>query len=398
MNILFITTKTPLPLNDGHSLRSYNLLKCACNHHDVHLLSFVKYQEEYQHKEELLKLCQSVELVELEENNSNVALFKSLLFSVLTGRAFVVHKYRSTKMAEAIQRLLSQVSFDIVHLDMLFLGVYANLFTHYPILLDEHNVESDLVFRRLQSEKMVLKRIFYRIQYKRLYKFEKGICNNVQAIITCSEIDRKKIKLITKKQNIVSVVPNGVDTTFFNSEFDKKTNKNQLVFVGGLNWFPNLDALKWFDFNIFPELLKKYKKCCLHVIGYSDYYDFKHKDSFVIHGRVEDIRPIVAESVIFVVPLRIGGGTRLKILNAMSMGKLVISTTVGAEGLGVTHGDNIILADSPTEFVSAIDHYINAPDECMAIGKRARKFVTQNFSWASICEKLGHTYIQLYKE
>ena len=170
-----------------------------------------------------------------------------------------------------------------------------------------------------------------------------------------------------------------------------------MIFVGGLNWFPNLDALQWFDEEIFPDILQEYPSAHLHIIGQNNGKKiWKNKRAITCHGFVEDIRPYMARSSLFIVPLRIGGGTRLKILNAMSMGKAVASTTIGAEGLGVVSGENIVLADQEQTFSEAVKKLFNQPEYRMKISKNGREYIAAHYQWGKIGEKLLKVYEELY--
>jgi len=394
MQILFITTKFPLPLIDGHALRTYNLLRHAAQAHDVHLLSFVKSQEEYDYIEELRDVCSSVELIELAENKSRVAFLKTVVTSLVKRKAFVVCKYDNAKMHRMIESFLATNHIDIIHFDMLPLAVYLRDAEGYKTLLNEHNVESALLSRRVDAESNFLLKIFYSLQQKWLERFEREMATHVDRIIACSDIDKSILEQFAPGTPVVTV-PNGVDTVFFSPSPELELEEKSLVFVGGLNWFPNLDALRWFDQSVLPEIIKKWPKVILHVIGTKEDVEWVHPDNIICHGRVEDVRPYMAKATLFVVPLRIGGGTRLKILNALSMGKVVVSTTIGAEGLGAIGGENIVIANEASDFAIAIDTYFQDADARKRLSQNGMSFVEGNYKWASVGAKLTKVYKEL---
>lgn len=397
MQILFITTKCPLPLIDGHSLRTFNLLKLVAQQHDVHLLSFVKFQEEYRCVDELRSICSSVELIDLAENKSRVSSLKTVVASLLKRKPFVVCKYDKGIMRRAITRLLSANHIDIVHFDMLPLAVYLPDVVGYQTLLNEHNVESALLLRRVEAESNIVSKMFFVLQQKWLERFERGAARGVDRLIACSDIDKKILEQFAPATP-VATVPNGVDTVFFSPAPELESEEKGLVFVGGLDWFPNVDALRWFDKSVLPEIIKKWPKVVLHVIGTTVDVEWEHPENIVCHGRVEDVRPYMAKATIFVVPLRIGGGTRLKILNALSMGKVVVSTLIGAEGLGAIDGENIVIANEANDFALSIDTYFKDLDARKRLSQNARLFVKENYEWPSVGVKLMKVYQELLEE
>lgn len=397
MNILFITTKCPLPTNDGHSLRSFNLLKQVAAEHKVRLLSFVKYQHEYNSIEELEEICHSVQLFDVPENKTKIALFKTLIFSLLKRKPFVVCKYDTLPMRQAIHENLTKNSIDIVHFDMLPLAVYLVEVHGQRTVLDEHNVESMLLKQRVNAETNQVKKWFFLNQQKMLEQFEQSVCRRVDYIVTCSREDKITLNSFAP-DTPVEVVPNGVDTGFFAPDSTIHEEPYSMIFVGGLNWFPNLDALQWFDKMILPDILKEYPQAHLHIIGQqSDNVTWHNKESITCHGLVEDIRPYMAKASVFVVPLRVGGGTRLKILNAMSMGKAVASTTIGAEGLGVVSGENIVLADLEQSFSNAVKKLFSQLEYRKKLSNNGREYIAEYYQWDNIAKKLLNVYEELNK-
>lgn len=394
MNILFITTKCPLPTNDGHSLRSFNLLKQVATVHDVHLLSFVKYQHEFDYLEDLEKICSSVQLFNVPENTSKIALATTIFLSFVGRKPFVVIKYDTKQMRKAIRSTTADVPIDLIHFDMLPLAVYLDEVTGERTVLDEHNVESMLLKRRVQTETRLISKWFFQKQQVLLEQFEKFVCRDMDSIVTCSDEDRHVLHGFAPNTP-VTVVPNGVDMQFFSRDPEVSREVGSMIFVGGLNWFPNLDALQWFDRKILPLILKDCPNAHLHIIGQKgDDIFWKHSDSITSHGFVEDILPYMSKASVFVVPLRIGGGTRLKILNAMAMEIPVVSTTIGAEGLGAVSGENIILAEQEQEFAKAVIKLFDQSEYRKEIAINGRKLIEEKYRWKKIGQKLLKVYSQ----
>jgi len=386
MNILFVTTKTPLPMDDGHSLRDFNILRQLAKEHRIHLISAVKAEREWGYVSDLQKICTSVQLVEVPANRSKLALAVTLIESLIKRKAFVTVKYDLPAMRQAIRKTLGENTIDFVHLGILSLAVYLDEVAGYPVALDEHNVESALLRRRLTTETGI-GRIFYRWQQKWLEDFEQEAARQVRQIWSCSDIDAKQLRQFAP-QTPVAVIPNGVDRDYFQPLAGVQVEEESLAFVGGLNWYPNLDGLRWFDREILPLLLPKHPGLRLHIIGDGPQPEWRHKNNIVCHGRVEDIRPFMARAAVFIVPLRIGGGTRLKILNAMAAGCCVVATSIGAEGLAAVNGENILVGDSPDQFAGQILAAFASVALREKIGQNAELFIRDNYDWELIGKRL----------
>jgi len=392
MKILFVSTKGPLPLNDGHSLRTYHLLKQAAEHHEIYLASFVKFPEEYDHIRELKAFCRQVIFIDLPANRSAVPLGLLLVKNIFSAKPLTAQKYSTYKMRTAIRQVLHKNRIDLIHLDMLPLCCYLDGFKNVPVVLNEHNVESALLKRLADCEVNPFKKFYYGIQQKRLERFEYSAVRRCRHVICCSSQDQKLLAAMAP-QTPASVLPNGVDTQFFKYNKNRQEDDIRLVFVGGLNWPPNRDAVKWFDRDILPLILKKHPGVSLDVIGRGDRsINWQHPDRIIQHGHVEDVRPCMEKASVFIVPLRIGGGTRLKILNAMSMGKAIVSTAIGVEGLEVENQRHYFRADSVEEFSAAVTHLVSDYKLRKKIGIHARQQIEQRYRWEIIGRQLRKVY------
>ena len=391
MNILYITTKSPLPTNDGHSLRTYNLLRAVAAKHSISLISFVKFPIEYSYKSDLEKICSSVSLLSLPENNSRSSLCMSAAANLFQTVPFVAQKYKLKVMRDAILHQLDQRHFDLVHLDMLPLGVYLDDIKR-PTLLNAHNVESALLRRKAEGmNKGPVKRYFLN-QAERLEQFEWMVVSRVNHIVTCSEEDRSIITSLAPGTS-VSVVPNGVDTIFYKPDVLSEVNSSRLGFVGGMNWFPNKDAIIWFDEKIIGKIHQHDPTIVLDVVGRDDGgMRLQHQHSIKMHGFVDDVRPYVQNAAVVIVPIRIGGGTRLKVLEAMSMGKAIVTTSIGVEGIRVEHGTHVLIADTPEDFAQCVSRVQKDEGLRNRLGKAARELVCARYQWKAIGESLLNAY------
>jgi glycosyltransferase involved in cell wall biosynthesis len=245
--------------------------------------------------------------------------------------------------------------------------------------------------------KNIFANLFFSLQAKWLNRFEQKAIAGVDYVITCSTNDSAILREF-RDSPPVATVPNGVDTEYFTPTQEGDNSDVSLVFVGGLNWYPNRDALQWFDACIFPLVLADFPEIKLHIIGQSIDIPWRHRESIVCHGSVPDIRPFMTRSAVFIVPLRIGGGTRLKILNAMAMEVAVVSTIVGAEGLQVTDKEDICLAGQEQDFARAVIRLARDANKRLSIGEAARRTVLYNYNWNRIGAKLRSVYVDMFIE
>jgi glycosyltransferase involved in cell wall biosynthesis len=355
MNILFLSTRSPYPLISGHSLRTYHILKGAATKHNVILATFVQLPEHELKKENLDHLrsfCKAVYPFEIPADMSRFTFAKMLLLNLFSFLPFVAQKYDAPLMRQKIREIIKTERIDLVHVDMLPLAVYLNEFGQLPRILVNHNVESVRLYRWFRSEPNPVKKAYLGIQWVKLRKFEQSAMSEFDACVVVSEIDKRLLANMGVR-NKLFVVPNGTDTKFFRPN-NGKVVENTVLWIGHMDVHTNKDAVLYFWRKIYPLLRKRYPNVRVTFVGTAppkDITDAANKDGQVrVTGFVDDIRPYIDQAAVMVVPIRIGSGTRLKILDAMAMGKAIVSTSVGCEGINVSNGKDILIADNPEEF------------------------------------------------
>lgn len=394
MKILFITTKSPYPLYEGRALRTYNLIKQVSRQHDVILLTFVQTEEELAGVDHMRSICAHVEAFPLHLGGRKRELLADIILDLFSIKPLLANKYRSRAMRRRIQEILHGQDIALVHLDMLHLGEYARLCREKPIVLVEHNVESLLLRRRVQQETNWLAKAYLYLQYLKLRRYEKRVCRTVDHVVTVSEQDARDLKEMAESDNFTSI-PNGVDTSYFHNTAPSP-EPNTLVYVGGLGWFPNYDAIKHFAESILPEIVRELPDVKLTVIGKTP--DRKKLQGLADNphirfaGLVEDIRPILARTAAYIVPLRVGGGTRLKILDALAMEQAIVSTSIGCEGLDVQHGENILIADEPKAFAAEVVRLLRDRKLAHRLGAAGRKLAHGKYEWTLLAKQLERVY------
>lgn len=394
MKILVLTTKSPYPLNEGRALRTYNLIKQTAKRHEVYLLTFVQTQEEVDGIPHLREICRHVDATPLHMECGRVALAADMVLDLLGTAPLHAVKYRSATMRRKMAALMSEHKFDLVHLDMLHLGEYMALCPDTPVVLVEHNVESALLARRVANTANPLAKFYLQYQYLKLRRFEAGSCRRANHVVAVSDLDARDIRELAGISG-VTVIPNGVDSSYF-ADLELPEVPNSLVYVGGMNWFPNLDAMRYFCAEILPRIAERIPDVSLTIIGKNPdglaIRELKDSPRVRIAGMVDDIRPIVSAASAFIVPLRIGGGTRLKILDALSMSKALVSTSVGCEGLEAVPGKHLLVADEPAAFADAVIRVLKDRDLRRALGRSGRDFVKRKYEWDVVARELDALY------
>lgn len=399
MNLLFISTRNPYPPKGGHHIRTYNTLKCISKGNDIFLLGFVESKEKL-NIGPLRKFCKTVDFFIIPEDVKKWRFFLSLFFNLFSPLPFVAHKYYRREARKRIKQILTENEIHIVHLDMLPLGRYFKDVKAYPTVLVDHNVESLRVLRWTKLEENILIKTYMFLQYLKLFKFEKTVCSNFDRCITVSDLDRKALEAICPDGKFVTI-PNGVDIEHFKCR-KTKVIPNSLVWVGGMRSFYNRDAVNYFLDEIIPLIQCEIPDVKVTFVGSSPPKGLleisKRNPQIKFTGFVEDIRPYVEEAAVYIAPIRSGSGTKLKILNALSLSKAVVTTSIGAEGIEVSPNENIFIADNPEDFAQTTIELLKNPDMAEFAGKEGRKLIEEKYDWETICRKMNQVYEEIIKK
>ncbi len=403
MNILWISHNVPYPPKTGVLQRNYNLLREASKAGNIYLLAIlqegilpVDYDLD-EARNELGKLCKHVDVITLTSETSRLALYFLALKSLFTQDPLSVNCVKSSQLRSKLREISSEVNFDIAHFDTIGLATYFNDVNSTFKILNHHNIESHLLQRRTDIETNIIKRFYYGQEASKLKKYETNIASKFDINFTVSDIDKDRLLDIAPDSRI-EIIANGVDVNYFTPDTSDIV-QGSLIMVSGMNWYPNRDAVIYMQEKIWPLLIKKHPDVSWVVVGASppqQLLDLANEDKRItVTGFVDDVRPYLKKAHIYLCPMRDGGGTRLKILDALSMAKPIVSTTIGYEGIDVTAEENALFANTPEEFVNQISRLLEDRDLCAQIGNNGRKFVIEKFSWDVIGKKLSHIYSNL---
>ena len=392
MDILMVTRELPYPPISGNRIRTFNLIRELSKKHRIKLISFFNPRGDAADVETLKEFCTDVVCVPLSKEQSPLKFFKSFINKM----PYKVMCYYSKIMEKKIRELMSENKFEIVHFDDYFFTQYIYTGFPVPVVITAHNAEFLLIKRYEEIKGRLIQKIYGWTQSAKLKHFEITGFAKADKVVTVSHNDRK-IFLNEKKELNISVVDNGVDTENF--KVVKQPPANVLLFTGSMSRYPNINAVDYFVEEIFP-LIKAERPFLKFVIaGRSPSSKIKQlakKDkSIIVTGQVDDIREYIARCLIYVCPLRIGGGSHLKILEAMAMGKPVVSTSVGCEGLEVRDGRDFLKADTPVDFADMIFKLLDDSDLRQKIVQNARQLMKEKYDWKICADKLDAVYKEI---
>jgi glycosyltransferase involved in cell wall biosynthesis len=310
--------------------------------------------------------------------------------ALVTSDNYNVSRFFSSDFDKVLQETLKNNLFDIIHLESLFLTPYLHTirkFSKAKIVLRSHNLEH-LIWERLANlEGNKAKKVYLKHLASRLKKYEKQVLNDVQAIAAISSEDTNRYNQL-KCTVPLKTSPFGIDLELYNPVCSKPKTSLKLFHIGSMDWSPNIEAVNWFLDDIFPKLSKL--NCQLSLAGKNmPNYILKQKsDKLNITGYVKSAIDFIADNDVMIVPLLSGSGMRIKIIEAMAMGKTVITTKIGLEGIAAVHGKHVLIANTTKEFKKEIEKLIDNPDLVVSIGKNARNLVENNYDNKVISKEL----------
>jgi sugar transferase (PEP-CTERM/EpsH1 system associated) len=391
VKILWLNAGLLLPLDKGGKLRTWHLMRRLARRHAVTYLSFADPDEPTGHVEGMREVAERIVTVPRREPpKGGVQFYADVARYVLHPVPYAVAKYHSAEYTGRVNQLLGEGGFDLVVAD--FLPPVANLPDRLPCpsALFTHNVEAEIWRRHFETARHPVKRALLHGQWNRMLAFERKALEHFDLVLTVSETDRRTFeRLYPSAARQYYVVPTGVDTGYF--ALASNGGGPHLVFTGSMDWLPNEDGMLHFCRDILPLIRQAEPNVTLSIVGRDPtpaVRQLARTSGVEVTGRVEDVRPYVARGTVYVVPLRIGGGTRLKIFEAMSMGKAVVSTTVGAEGLPVTSDHDIVIADDPPAFAEAVVRLLRDGQQRQQLERAARQLVVGRYDWSAVAGEL----------
>jgi sugar transferase (PEP-CTERM/EpsH1 system associated) len=393
MRILWLKSDLLLPLDKGGKLRTWHLMRHLAQRHEITYLAFKEPGQPAADVDGMREVAARVETVtRAEPAKGTFRFYADAAMHLVDPLPYAVGKYRSREFRRRLNALLQTQAFDLVVCDFLFPAVNLPRRLPCPAVLFTHNVESEIWRRHAETTPGAIGKALYGAQYKRMLRYERTTLARFDGVLAVSDADRQTFAALYPDaiRHPVHVVPTGVDIGFFAPAPSDPASRT-LVFTGSMDWLPNEDAMQYFCRDILPLIRAEEPGVRLSIVGRTPTPAVKRladEHDVTVTGRVDDVRPFMKEAAVYIVPLRIGGGTRLKIFEAMSMGKAVVSTTVGAEGLPVTDGRHVRLADEPASFAAAVVRLLRDADARARLEAAARALVVEQYDWSAVAGSL----------
>jgi sugar transferase (PEP-CTERM/EpsH1 system associated) len=392
VHILWLKTELLHPVDKGGRIRTYNMLRALRREHRVTYLTLDDGSAAPDAAERAAEYSHDLVPVPFAPAPKGSARFYAdLAANVLSPLPYAVARYRSPAMRAAVERAVARGDVDVVVCDFLAPSLNVPGGLGAPTVLFQHNVESVIWERHAQVAANPVKKLYMREQWRRMRRHEAAECRRFDHVVAVSPQDAEVFRRDFGVRS-VSDVPTGVDTEYFRPSGAAARSPHELVFTGSMDWLPNEDAILWFAAEILPRVRARVPDATLTVVGRNPTGPVKAlggANGITVTGSVPDVRPFLERGAAFVVPIRIGGGTRLKIYEAMAMERAVVSTAVGAEGLPVRDGVDAVLADEPGAFADAVVALLTDPARAAAVGRAAAAMVRARFGWDAVTARFA---------
>jgi polysaccharide biosynthesis protein PslH len=389
MKALFVSHYLPYPVDKGASIRIFNIIKSLSEKHDIDIISF----ESDMNYEPLKKICNKIYLSPYDKSVLNK--IKDKIFTVYKRQPWIVHYIYSKHFKKQLKQITRKNEYDIIHfehtesaIDLNSIHSNSKAYKIYSL----HNISSFQYLRHYQTEKRFIKKFKYLLTYWPMISWEPQMASKMDKVVVVSDMDRLLLKQLNPNIEAV-VIPNGVDTNLIQP--NHSNYNNNILFIGSMDYSPNVDAVIFLIHHIFPLLKKNNPDLVLTIAG-------RNPPEKIVNmatdsgARFEvnpfDLKPLYNDAMATIVPLRSGGGTRIKILESMAYGVPVISSSVGCEGLDVINGQNILIADEPNEYSTSLNSLIENSDLRNRISKNGRILVEKNYDWSHIADQLDNLW------
>ena len=389
MHILWVKMGGLWPSTTGGRVRSLQIVSDLARRHQVTVVTTHGPGDDPDGLARELSHChQVISIPYVPPKRGSAAFPGAVARSWLSSYPVDLWKWRVPEVRRQVRTLVDSGVVDLCVSDFLFAAANVPLGGPVPVILFEHNVEY-LIWQRLCGlESSPWKRALFELEWRKVRAREADACRLADLTIAVSEDDRRRLEAVARGIRATSI-PTGVDTTYF-APNDYTERPDRLVFSGSMDWHPNEDAVLHFADAILPRIRAEIPGVTLTVVGRNPTARLREialRAEIIVTGTVEDVRPSIAEAAVYVVPLRAGGGTRLKIFEALAMAKPVVSTTVGAEGLGLEPGRHFVAADGPRDFADAVVGLLRDSQRRTALGQAGRALVEANYSWPTIARE-----------
>lgn len=392
MKILLLTQVLPYPPDSGPKVKTWNVLKYLAQHHEVTLVSFVRGDQsaEINH---LKTVCQAVHTVPIERKAVDDVRY--LLKSVLTNQPFLMVRDDRANMRQLLEQLSRETPFDIAHADQLNMAQYAARIPGAAKILDAHNALWLLYQRLADTLSLGPQKLIYSRDWRLLKKYEGRICREFDGILAVSQEDKSALEEAMGQKSEMTVIPIAVDLDEL-PLIERQPEADHILHIGTMYWPPNIDAVNWFIDEVLPLIHAARPQTTFDVVGLRPPQELvelgQREPRINVTGYVEDTQPYYQKAGAFIVPVRAGGGMRVKILNALAQGMPLVTTTLGCEGIGVTHGKDVLIADTAEAFAQAVLRLLDDRELAAELGRCGRKLIRTTYDYRAACRPIDELY------
>jgi len=395
MRVLVVDEEIPFPPNSGKRLRTFNLLKHLAQRHEIHFVCRQHEGEESIDREGFEAAGIKTHVVPHPiQKKSGFMFYGSLLKNLFSRYPYSVTSHASSQMIHTLTEKMREKPFDLLHCEWTPYAINLQSFLPFPSVVVAHNVEAMIWRRNFLLERNPAKKAYIYLQWKKMARFEEKAFASFTKVVAVSEPDKAEIVQWVPSEQ-VAVVENGVDVDFFRPTKIEQVPYS-LVFTGAMDWRPNIDCMLFFLDQVWPKVTQRFPKAILSIVGRNPspilQERVRNMPAVTLTGTVPDVRPYMDRALVYIVPLRFGGGSRLKILEALAMEKPVVSTSIGAEGLEVVPDQHLLIADDPDEFVRAIARLFEDERLRKEIGGAGKSLVDNKYQWKALAKKLEQVW------
>lgn len=392
--ILFLTTQFPYPLDNGGKIRAFNNLRALSRECELDLVCFSEAIISEEHLDVVKEYCSEIKIFQkvFSNSKSKTMVIRNVLKGIIKNTPFIIEKFNDKKCMNHLNYLNNKYDYDEVFFEHLQISGYHKVFNKATkCVLSQQNCEHVLLYRRYIESKNPLKRLYTLLEYKKLKSYELKVCAEFDRVIMLSEEDRQFLYDAGYKGKKPSILPIGVCVDEYKYIDRPAVNTNNILFMGTMSWYPNEQGIEWFLDNVWDKLREKNKDLKLYVVGKDPSKDILRKNNIngvVVTGYVADMKEYIEKCEICIIPLFIGGGMRVKILESMARKIPCVSTSVGAEGIDIINNKNIVIANNEGEFISSIIKLHEDINFRKEIIKNAYSLVSKKYSEEAIQKKL----------
>ncbi len=395
MKLLLILPRPLFPPDTGGKIRTLNIFARLAKRMDIHAISLADKERDAAANAEMKRVFRAYEPVFWKEKpRFSTSFYAEFIKSRFSRFPYFLAKYQLAEFRRAVDSAWARERFDLLVCDFLQSAAVVLGTAMRPRVVFEHNVEYQVRLRQWKAETDPLRKWLLRAEWEKAREIEAEVCRTFDRVVTVSAEDRQTI-MSEFGVSHVAALPTGVDVDSFHP-LEIEPRRGNLVFVGSMDWYPNEDGVLWFVRHVYPRIRRSAPQASLTVVGRNPSDRVRalcsEDPSIEVTGRVDDVRPFLARAEVVVVPLRIGGGTRIKIFEAMAMGRPVVSTSLGAEGLPVAPGREILLEDEPESFAQAVANLLGDPGRRVALGQAARDKVKREHTWEVVADRMAEIF------